>query len=78
MSARRKVLEQLLVEASSNEPRKVAEGSLRLSENGVLDWAEKSRRGLVARTGLVHWPTFWDLVDTALDSSIPPVQGRST
>lgn len=72
MSARRKVLEQMLVEAAGDSPRSVVEGSVRLTENGVLDWTEKGRRGQQARTTLVHWPTFWDLVDDALDSSTPP------
>lgn len=65
-AARRKVLEQLLVEASSNDPRKVSPGSVQLRQDGLIDWAERTRRGAVARTGLVHWPTFWDLIEQAL------------
>lgn len=71
-SVRRRVLEQLLAEASSNDPRKVSEGSLALSGDGLINWAEKSQRGIVARTGLVHWPTFWDLVDDALTPTDGP------
>ena len=65
--ARTKVIEQLLVEASDNNPRKVHEGSVRLSGERTLDWSERTPRGLVARTGLVDMERFWDLVDDSLN-----------
>lgn len=74
-AARRKVVEQLLVEASGNDPRKVSEGSLRLHADGLIDWSEKTRRGLVARTGLVHHRTLWDLVDQVVSSPGPASGG---
>lgn len=64
--SRQRVLEQLLVEASDNDKRKVEPGSVRLTGDRCIDWTEKTKRGLVARSGLVDWPTFWALVDEAL------------
>ena len=64
---RTKVIERLLVEASANDPRKVHEGSVRLFGVRSIDWAERTRRGLVARTGLVDMDRFWDLVEDALN-----------
>lgn len=66
--SRQRVLEQLMVEASDNDQRKVHAGSVRLTGDRHLDWTEKTNRGLVARSGLVDWPTFWRLVDEALSA----------
>lgn len=65
--ARMKLVEQLLVEASGNDPRKVHEGSVRLIGGGGIDWTEKTKRGLVARSGFVSNIGLWDLIDASLN-----------
>lgn len=65
--ARMKLVEQLLVESSGNNPRTVMEGSVRLVGGGSIDWTERTKRGLVARSGSVSNRGLWDLIDASLN-----------
>lgn len=65
--ARMKLVEQLLVESSGNNPRTVVEGSVRLIGGGAIDWTERTKRGLVARSAALSNVGLWDLIDASLN-----------